>query len=244
MPPASVPTETWRPGEEQTCSPASRDPSRSGWQKRAQLALRAKLDDGEPVVVSALGCRVEVLKHCSLNGEIEEDRAQNATRLSRTSGSILATDLEGACPDATHVVDEATFDESGRLVDVSLRPLSLAGVDLSGTWQGVARQPGGPYDKYDVRFDLRQTGDVVTGTTEIATTDGENWGRLRVEGKIDGTTLYFADVELLDEDIDFFLAWCMKGGFAVVDPREKTMKGPWRAFACMPGSVELERVGQ
>jgi hypothetical protein len=242
LPAASIPDQTWRPGEEQGCTPRLHGaPSRGDWPKRDQLALRAKLEEGEVAVVSSLGCRVEVLKHCAIDGELEEQSRAHAIRFERASGSLLARDLEGACPDATHVVDEATFDQDGRLLDASLRPLSLAGVDLSGSWEGVARQPYGPYTKYDVRLDLRQTGDVVTGTTEIATPDGENWGRIKLEGKLDGTKLYFADVAMLDEDVDLFLAWCMKGGYAVIDPREGLMKGPWRAMGCSPGTIELDR---
>ncbi len=242
LPAASIPDETWRPGEEDGCRPRAHvDPGRGEWPRRDQLALRAKLEQGEVAVVSSLGCRVEVLKHCTIDGELEEQARAQAVRFERASGSVLARDLEGACPDATHVVDEATFDQDGRLLDASLRPLSLAGVDLSGSWEGVARQPYGPFTKYDVRLDLRQTGDVVTGTTEIATPDGENWGRIKLEGKLDGTRLYFADVEMLDEDVDLFLAWCMKGGYAIVDPREGLMKGPWRAMGCSPGTIELDR---
>lgn len=241
LPAASIPDETWRPGEEVGCSRTHGDPGRGAWPKRDQIALRTKLDHGEIAVVSSLGCRVEVLRHCSIDGVLDETARADAVRFERSSGSVLARDLEGACPDATHVIDEATFDTDGHLLHTALRPLTLAGIDLSGTWQGVARQPHGPYQKYDVRFDLRQTGDIVTGTTEIATPDGENWGRMKIEGKIDGTKLYFADVDMLDDDTEFLLQWCMKGGYAVVDPREGRMRGPWRAMACSPGTIDLDR---
>jgi hypothetical protein len=242
MPPASIPTHSWRPGEEQvTCGPgAFQDPESGAWRARDQRALQAKLERGEPAVVSALGCRVEVLTGCSAEADVERVDGEGGAQYFVAS-DVNARELRGACSGATHVIDHASFSSNGSLRHVSLSALSLDGFDVSGAWQGVMRQPGGPYEIYDVRLDLQQEGDRVTGTSDILTMDGEQWGRLSFEGRLEGTTLYFADVGVVDQEIDLFLAWCMKGGYVVVDPRSRTLRGPWRAFGCLSGSVEATK---
>ncbi len=245
LPAASIPDRTFRPGDDDRCAPGALvDPRAGAWPKREQRALREALDEGEPVVVSALGCRVDVIPRCTTSGNIEARREGDATTFARGGGGYRALDLRGACPFATHVVDEATFDARGRLVDVSIRELTLEGFDLGGVWRGVLRQPGGPYARYDLRLDLSRRGDLVRGTSEVATVDGDQWGLLRLRGSLRGTTVYFADRGVIDQDISPFLAWCMKGGYAVIDPRAGALRGAWRALACVPGTIEADRVDE
>lgn len=245
LPPATVPDRTFRSGDDDRCAPgALEDPHAGAWPRREHVALREALDEGEPVVVSALGCRVEVVPRCTTPGSVERSEEGLGATFVRASGSDRALDLRGACPFATHLVDRARFDAEGRLVDVAIHELTLEGFDISGAWKGVLRQPGGPYRRYDVRLDLARTGERVRGTSEVATTDGRQWGELGLRGRVRGTTVYFADTGVIDEDISPFLAWCMKSGYAVIDPRAGAMRGAWRALACVPGSIELEQSGE
>jgi len=240
---ASMPTSTWRPGEEgATCQPGSYDDVQgSAWSPSARRAAQAKLQNGEVVVVSALGCRVDVLQRCQVDDEVRRTDLGAAIAYDLAGATVGAADLEGVCEGATHVVEAASVDERGRLGNVALAPLSLDDFDLSGAWKGTMRQPGGPYEVYDLRFEMVQTGSRVRGMSELSTADGRQWGRIAFEGRLDGNTLYFADTEVVADDVGIFLEWCMKGGYAVVDPTSRSMHGPWRAFACMPGTLELEK---
>ncbi|NUO48249.1 MAG: hypothetical protein HOV80_05250 [Polyangiaceae bacterium] len=241
----SMPAQTWRPGEnEHECrGGAADDATSSAWRERDRLALRAKLERGEAAVVSALGCRVEVLQQCHAGAPVERAELDGVSHFAVEASGVLAQDLDGACTGATHVVESAAFSQKGRLMTVALAPLSLDGFDVSGTWTGVFRQPGGPYETYELELELVQHGDRVTGSSRVATIDGEYWGNLAFEGRLEGNTLYFADAELVDDNLGIFLDWCMKGGYTVVDPRKGSMGGAWRAFACAPGTLELEQVG-
>jgi hypothetical protein len=241
----TMPTQTWRPGEdERACSPSSLDDASSkAWRDRDRLALRAKLEHGETAVVSALGCRVEVLQQCHANATVRRAELDDVSHFAVKADGVRAQDLDGACAGATHVVEAATMSAMGRFKSVTLAPLSLDGFDLSGTWTGVFRQPGGPYETYEMELEIVQQGDRVTGSSRIATTDGEYWGNLAFEGRLEGSTLFFADAELVDDNLGIFLDWCMKGGYTVVDPEAREMRGAWRAFGCMPGTLELEKAG-
>ena len=64
------------------------------------------------------------------------------------------------------------------------------------------------------------------------------------EKALTGNTIFFADAKLLSDNLTWVLEWCLKGGYMLVDPRTKSIKGSWRAWGCMPGSLELERTGE
>lgn len=239
----TMPTHTWRAGEQDECRPGMlEDPASGAWRERERLALRARLQQGEPVVVSALGCRVEVLEQCSSGASVRRTKHDGAVHFD-VPDVVHAQDLDGSCEGATHVVEAASVGPKGRLMDLKLAPLSLDGFDVGGTWSGVFRQPGGPYETYELQIELQQHGDRVTGSSRISTIDGEYWGLLAFEGRLEGNRLYFADSELVDDNLGIFLDWCMKGGYTIVDPRSRSMSGPWRAFACMPGSLEVSQEG-
>ncbi|MEQ9318455.1 MAG: hypothetical protein RIF41_04820, partial [Polyangiaceae bacterium] len=227
--------------EECTAEARARRTDPSEWSAAERDALRAQLAHDEPAIVSALGCYVDVLPQCRVDGSYRGTLLDaEVLRLDLGGGPVHADELRGNCEGATHVVSAAAVDGHD-VLSVELAPLSLEGTNLSGTWRGVMRQPGGPYEAYDVRLDIDHDGDRVTGESSLTTTDGAYWGRFRFEGRIDGNAIYFADSELLDEDIGFFLGWCMKGGYLLVDPTRDRLVGPWAAVMCMPGTLSLER---
>jgi hypothetical protein len=241
----TMPSQTWRPGEnERECGAGALDQASSGaWRERDRLALRAKLERGEVAVVSAIGCRVEVLQQCHADARVKRVELDDLSHFGVDADGVRAQDLDGECTGATHVVESAAITPRGRLVSVALAPLSLEGFDVSGTWTGVFRQPGGPYETYELELELVQQGDRVTGSSRVATIDGEYWGNLSFEGRLEGNTLYFADTELVDDNLGIFLDWCLKGGYTIVDPRSRSMGGAWRAFTCMPGTLEVQQLG-
>jgi hypothetical protein len=214
----TMPTHTFRvEDEEGACAPE--------WSAADRATLSSKRERDEPVVASILGCHAEVLRDCTVPGRASAPRV------------VLATELEGPCVGATHVVRETASEH------VEVRPLSLGDYRLTGTFRGLLLQPhGGPYETYDATMYLAQDGEHVTGVTRLSTVDEEYWGDLQFEGRLEGNVLFFADVNVLDEHVPMLAAWCAKGGYMVVDPRDGHLTGPWRAPLCAPGTLDLHRV--
>jgi hypothetical protein len=240
-----MPTATFHPSERggAPCDDPAElrgDPSR--WPAAERNALRAGLQHDEPVIVSALGCHVDVLPQCRVEGSYRLSALQDGVRLDLQRAPVSRADLDGDCEAATHVVSAAEIVDD-ELTATELGRLGLDGYRVTGSWRGVMRQPNGPYEVYDMVLDLEQLSDRVRGFSYLSSIDGEYWGRFRFEGKLEGNTLYFADVEILEDNLGIFLAWCMKGGFLLVDPATETMKGPWTAGMCLPGTVELVAEG-
>ncbi len=208
----------------------------SRWDDRDRTALAIRLDANEVAVVSSLGCELKVLTQCDVAGGYRTSHSVYA--LDR--GPVRADELEGDCAWATHAVTRITVDDKQTLVAAELTPLSLDGYSITGTWRGVMRQPGGPYEVYNFTLGLVQNHDRVSGISRIRTIDGAYWGEFRFEGRLEGNTLFFADVMLIDDNLAPLLGWCDKGGYLVVDPRGGTLRGPWRAFACSPGEIRVQ----
>jgi hypothetical protein len=213
------------------------------WSRGSLEALRDKLARREPAIVRYLAGRAELLRGCTAPAKYR--RAGDRLELDRPT--ILAQTLDGECEQATHVVLAAPLALSSapdpQIVHsaVELAALSLGDHDLTGTWRGVMRQPHGPYEAYDATLRVEHDGERVAGVTELRTIDGVYRGRLRFEGRLEGTILYFADARLIDDNLGPFLAWCLKGGYLIVDPRRNRLDGPWKASMCAPGTLHLER---
>lgn len=239
---ASTPERTWRAEDpEPKCiQEALLDPSTGHWTRSGRAALETKLDRREPAVVSALGCHVDVLAGCSAPSS--KYRRTNEF-LELEGAKVTAKGLSGECAGATHVVRGASLDGAS-VKRVELAPISLDGYALTGVWQGAMRQPGGPYEVYDVTMQLEQHGDRVKGITHLSTIDNAYWGDLRFEGRLEGTTLYFADAEIIDDNLGIFLAWCLKSGYLLVDQKSDRMRGPWKAGICAPGAVDVKWIGE
>lgn len=241
----TTPARTWRPEQpEATCEPLEiNDPQSSRWSRPGAAALASKVEKSEAVVVSAIGCNVDVLDRCRSTARYK--KASDGYALDATAVSAKA--LQGDCAGATHVVRTVAMKKDGEHATpkrVELVPLSLDDFRLTGVWKGVMRQPNGPYEVYDVTMELAQDGDRVRGITHVTTVDNAYWGDLRFEGRLEGTTLFFHDAQIIDDNLGIFLAWCTKGGYLLVDPREERARGPWKASFCMPGTVDVQFLGE
>jgi hypothetical protein len=244
----TMPAHTFRPGEREPAFAQESDSGVARWSPAGLASLRWHLARGEPAVVSYLGSRVDVLGNCAAPGAYR--RIEGRHELDREP--VYAQALTGDCVQATHVVRGAPIDLMGvrdehdprsLRVAVDLAPISLGAFDLTGVWRGVMRQPHGPYEVYDALLRLEHHGERVTGTTHLRTIDGAYWGELHFEGRLEGNVLYFADALVIDDNLGIFLAWCMKGGYLLVDPRRDRLDGPWKACMCTPGTLHFERDG-
>lgn len=235
----TMPTHTWHPDHADAESCTSHDTRQvSHWDRRDRIALASMLDADRVVIVSALGCTVEVLTQCRVPGGYWY---AEVGRYDLDRSPVNAAELEGDCQGATHVLSGIHIEEQKDMAFADLTPLSIAGHDLSGKWNGVMRQPHGPYQAYDVVLELQHEDQRVTGVTHVRTIDGAYWGLLKFEGRVEGNTVFFADAQLIGGNTGIFLDWCLKGGYLLADPNAATLRGPWRAFACSPGELELHR---
>lgn len=234
------PVATWREEDAKAhCDPrAARDLGSSAWSPESRAALSRQIARDAPVVVSALGCRVDVLDHCRAPGRY----VHSPNRRDLGGDVVLASAIDGDCTSATHVVRAATLaGDDATPIGVELSALSLADYALTGVWEGAMTQPRGPYEVYDMTLDLVQEDRRVKGTSLLRSIDGVYWGTLRFEGRLEGNVLFFADAEVIDDNLGPLLGWCTKGGWAIVDPRARRIEGPWRAGGCAPGAIELRQ---
>jgi hypothetical protein len=241
----TMPARTFVLGEREPAS-TERDRGVARWSPVGLASLRGHLARGEPVVVSYLGGRADVLGTCGAPGAYR--RLGDHYEIDREP--VYAQALTGDCPQATHVVRGASIDLEGVRDErdprslpaaIELAPLSLGTFDLTGTWRGVMRQPHGPYEIYEAVLQIEHHGERVTGTTVLRTIDGAHWGELAFEGRIEGNILYFADALRVADNLGIVADWCLKGGYLLVDPRRHRLDGPWRAPMCAPGTLHLER---
>ena len=263
-----MPQHTWHPdAPKQQCVDKNLRRQRvKDWPAREAAALQAGLSADRPIVVSALGCKIEVLSQCRVDKgtyRLTEVTPQSRSTLRITGrydldrDPVEAGELTGDCARASHFVSAVslaalakptpnrgcTLSSCRQAAEAELTALSLGDYDMSGVWTGVMRQPKGPYEAYDMALHVLQQGRRITGVTTFNTLDDKYWGEMQFEGRIEGNTIFFADAKLLSDNLSWALEWCLKGGYMLVDPRSESLEGLWRAWGCFPGSLELRRTG-
>lgn len=214
------PNTTWLSSDtrNEECLPdVLRDPQGASWTRDGRAVLADRLAHGEPVVASVLGCHVEVLDRC--HAPSKDD-------------AISATELRGECRGATHVV-------RGTGERVTLDPLTLAGYHLDGTWHGRLRQPKGAYETLDITLELEREGNRVKGVSLIRSPDDRYWGTFRIDGRLEGNVLYFADVALVDTNA-ILATWSPMEGYLVLDPADDAAKGQ----TSFRGFIDIARTGE
>lgn len=96
-----------------------------------------------------------------------------------------------------------------------LSPNELKSIDLSGKYVGQRHQYTPDHtafmQSFEYEFDLKQSGDIITGTSTIIKTDGE-YADIKLRGVIVGDKLYFEEYQIVNQDKDPNMVWCYKSG--------------------------------
>lgn len=96
-----------------------------------------------------------------------------------------------------------------------LNASQVAKLDVSGKWSGKRNQYS--FDKksfiesFQYEFDLKQEGDIVTGTSTIINANGE-YADMKIEGVLIGNKLHFAEKEVKSAIRPDGKVWCFKSG--------------------------------
>lgn len=123
--------------------------------------------------------------------------------------------------------------------------------DMSGEWNGVLRQStGGAASSYYFTLNLKQNGNVITGTSKVAFVDKPNfYAIMELKGKFKDDVLIFQETKIIEQKVFEDLAWCRKkaklnftmkkDGFCI----EGTWSGkdPNGAF-CAPGTIKVCKI--
>ncbi len=96
-----------------------------------------------------------------------------------------------------------------------LNASQVSKLDVSGKWSGKRNQYS--FDKktfiesFQYEFDLKQEGDIVTGTSTIINANGE-YADMKIEGVLIGNKLHFAEKEVKSAIRPDGKVWCFKSG--------------------------------
>jgi hypothetical protein len=96
-----------------------------------------------------------------------------------------------------------------------LNASQVAKLDVSGKWSGKRNQYSldkkSFIESFQYEFDLKQEGDIVTGTSTIINANGE-YADMKIEGVLIGNKLHFAEKEVKSAIRPDGKVWCFKSG--------------------------------
>ncbi len=96
-----------------------------------------------------------------------------------------------------------------------LNAQQVSKLDLSGKWIGKRKQYAADkksfIEIFQYEFDLKQEGNIITGTSTIINSNGE-YADMRLEGVIIGNKLHFAEKEVKSAARPDGRVWCFKSG--------------------------------
>lgn len=123
--------------------------------------------------------------------------------------------------------------------------------DMSGEWNGVLRQTeGGAAGSYYFTLNLKQKGNVITGTSKVAFVDKPNiYAVMELKGKFKDDVLTFSETKIIEQKTYKGLEWCnkkaklnftmKKDGFCIEGTWSgKTESGDF----CAPGKVKVCKI--
>lgn len=89
--------------------------------------------------------------------------------------------------------------------------------NISGEWLGEEVEYLDDFKnekgKYNIRFNLIQQGNKVSGTSYITFDNGKSYGLLKIRGLVADNKLYFEEYEVLDQKfINPGIVWCLRTG--------------------------------
>ncbi|HLP50802.1 MAG TPA: T9SS type A sorting domain-containing protein [Chitinophagales bacterium] len=91
----------------------------------------------------------------------------------------------------------------------------VAKLDVSGKWTGKRNQYSADkktfIESFQYEFDLKQEGNIITGTTTIINSNGE-YADMQIEGVLVGNKLHFAEKEVKSAIRPEGKVWCFKSG--------------------------------
>ena len=96
-----------------------------------------------------------------------------------------------------------------------LNATQVSKLDLTGKWSGKRNQYS--WDKksfvesFQYEFDLKQEGDIVTGTSTIISSSGD-YADMKLEGVIVGNKFHFREFEVVNAIRPQGKVWCFKSG--------------------------------
>ena len=98
---------------------------------------------------------------------------------------------------------------------LTLNSQQVSKLDLSGKWIGKRKQYSADkksfIEIFQYEFDLKQEGDIITGTSTILNSNGE-YADMKLEGLIVGNKLHFAEKEVKAAARPDGKVWCFKSG--------------------------------
>lgn len=96
-----------------------------------------------------------------------------------------------------------------------LNAQQVAKLDLSGKWVGKRNQYSSDkktfIESFQYEFELKQEGNIITGTSTIINSNGE-YADMKLEGVIIGNKLHFAEKEVKSAARPDGKIWCFKSG--------------------------------
>jgi hypothetical protein len=96
-----------------------------------------------------------------------------------------------------------------------LNAQQVAKLDLSGKWSGKRMQYAADKksfaETFQYEFELKQEGNIITGTSTIINSNGE-YADMKLEGVIIGNKLHFAEKEIKSAARPDGRVWCFKSG--------------------------------
>ncbi|MCS6934596.1 MAG: T9SS type A sorting domain-containing protein [Chitinophagales bacterium] len=96
-----------------------------------------------------------------------------------------------------------------------LNASQVSKLDLSGKWVGKRKQHTADKRSYieifEYEFDLKQEGNLITGTSTILNANGE-YAEMKIQGVIVGDKLHFREYEVKDAIRPEGRVWCFKSG--------------------------------
>jgi len=136
---------------------------------------------------------------------------------------------------------------------VTLNAQQVAKLDLSGKWVGKRKQYS--EDKksfieiFQYEFDLKQEGNIITGTSTIINSHGE-YADMKLEGMIVGNKFHFAEKEVKSAVRPDGKIWCFKSGELNLTKSGDNLKltGPTPSYMemynlpCSGGETDLVKV--
>ncbi len=151
------------------------------------------------------------------------------------------------------IAANAIFAEEPIVKPQILNTTQAAKLDLNGKWSGKRNQYS--WDKktfiesFQYEFDLKQEGNIVTGTSTIMNSNGE-YADMQLEGVVIGNKLHFREYEVKGAIRPDGKVWCFKSGelnFAKVGDDIKLV-GSTPSFMevynypCSGGETDLKKV--